>query len=295
MGIRVRDVIDWATGRLGTAGVDGSRVEAELLVAHVLGVDRGRLVVVDSMTDDQHRAVETLVERRATREPLQHVLGTAPFGPLELAVGPGVFIPRPETELLLDWAVRACADAGTSPHVVDLCSGSGALALGVATLTDATVVAVEKDPAALRWLQRNVSDAPEACRRRIGVRQGDATTLDWRSPGDPGVDVVVANPPYVPTTTEVPPEVAEHDPAIAVFGGADGMAVMTPMLAVIAATLVPGGRFAVEHDDSTAARVVDAVESTGAFDDVRSHRDLAGRPRFVTARRRSVAADGVGR
>jgi release factor glutamine methyltransferase len=294
MTARVRDVIAAAAARLERAGVESPRVDAELLVAHVLRIDRGRLAVVDPLTDEQHEELTAFVARRADREPLQHILGDTAFGPVSLAVGPGVFVPRPETELLLEWAVRACAQAGPTPRVVDLCSGSGALALGVAALTDATVVAVEKDTDALVWLRRNVTAAPEAWRRRVDVRAGDATTLDWRVPADGTVDVVVSNPPYVPTTVAVPPEVADHDPAVAVFGGRDGMSVITPMAAVIAAVLAPGGRCAVEHDDTTADRVVAALGATDAFDEITAHRDLAGRPRFVSARRRSDPTAGVG-
>ncbi|WP_299577369.1 peptide chain release factor N(5)-glutamine methyltransferase [uncultured Williamsia sp.] len=290
MTARVRDVIASATRQLAEAGVESPRVDAEHLVAHALRTDRGRLVVVDEMTDTQHAAVTDLVSRRADREPLQHILGDAAFGPLTLAVGPGVFVPRPETELLLEWAVQACTAAAPSPRVVDLCSGSGALALGVAALTDATVVAVEKDDDALTWLRRNVAATPESRLRRVDVRHGDATTLDWRRDSDGAVDVVVSNPPYVPTTVDVPPEVADHDPAIAVFGGRDGMSVITPMAAVVAAILAPGGRCAIEHDDTTADRVTAALDGTDAFDEITSHTDLSGRPRFVTARRRSDAA-----
>lgn len=295
MTARVRDVIASATRRLAQAGVPSPRVDAELLVAHVLRTDRGRLVVVDAMTDGQHAEVTALVDRRADREPLQHILGDAAFGPLTLAVGPGVFVPRPETELLLEWAVQACATVGPSPRVVDLCSGSGALALGVAALTEATVVAVEKDDDALTWLRRNVYAQPKARRRRVEVRRGDATNLDWWGEGDDAVDVVVSNPPYVPTTVDVPPEVADYDPPIAVFGGRDGMDVITPMAAVVAAVLAPGGHCAIEHDDTTADRVIAALGATGAFEDIASRTDLAGRPRFVTARRRSSSPSPVGR
>ncbi|MEH3155772.1 MAG: peptide chain release factor N(5)-glutamine methyltransferase [Gordonia paraffinivorans] len=294
MATRVRDVIAAATARLADAGVGSPRVDAALLVAHALQTDRGRLVVVDSLTDDQHAHVRALVDRRAGREPLQHILGAAAFGPVTLAVGPGVFVPRPETELLLEWAVHACAAVGPAPRVVDLCSGSGALALGVAALTDAGVVAVEKDPAALVWLRRNVTASPESQRRRVEVRAGDATTLDWRRPTDGSVDVLVSNPPYVPAAADVPAEVADHDPAVAVFGGEDGMSVITPMASVIAAVLAPAGRCAIEHDDTTADRVVAALHATDAFEEIVSHRDLTGRPRFVSARRRSAPATTMG-
>ncbi len=239
--------------------------------------------MAEEMTAAHLAHLDRLLARRIAREPLQHILGTAPFGPVDLAVGPGVFIPRPETEVLLQWAVRACA--GTRrPRVVDLCSGSGALAISIATAVDvATVVAVEHDPDALLWLRHNVARADTSTRVRVVVVDGDARDQSLLAAGS--AEVVVSNPPYVPDGTHLAPEVCEHDPAVAVFGGPDGMTVITPMIALIARALVPGGCCAIEHDDTTADLVVAALGASRAFDEIEEHTDLAGRPRFVSARR----------
>ncbi|MYR06091.1 peptide chain release factor N(5)-glutamine methyltransferase [Gordonia sp. SID5947] len=283
----VESELSWATQVLGQAGIDSARGDAEWLLAAVLGIDRGRLLVADGLDDDTRARFRALVARRTMRIPLQHIVGTAAFGPAELAVGPGVFIPRPETELLAEWAVGIGARAGGTATIVDLCSGSGALAIAIATmLPTARLWAVERSPAALEWLRRNVASAPPGVADRITVVAADVTDVEQMRIGLPwgSVDVVVANPPYVPQAATVSPEVA-HDPADAVFGGADGMSVITPMLPIIAELLMPGGAMGVEHDDTTSAAVLAAVESVGVFDDVRARDDLAGRPRFVTARR----------
>ncbi|WP_296394298.1 peptide chain release factor N(5)-glutamine methyltransferase [Williamsia sp.] len=283
-----RAVIAAAADRLTAAGVESPRVDAELLVAHVLGVDRGRLVAADDLTDPQAAQLDSLLDRRAAREPLQHILGSASFGPVDLAVGPGVFVPRPETEAILEWAYAVCVGLDR-PRVVDLCSGSGALAIAVATtVSDAGVVAVENDPDALIWLRANVARVGDAVRRRLSVVAGDVRDRHLLAPGT--VDVVVANPPYVPEGADLSPEVVEHDPAIAVFGGVDGMSVITPMIGLITRALVPGGRCAIEHDDTTADLVVAELRRHGAFDQIEAHADLTGRPRFVTARRTAEAA-----
>ncbi|MGU3292293.1 peptide chain release factor N(5)-glutamine methyltransferase [Williamsia sp. M5A3_1d] len=280
----LRTAVRAATDRLCTAGVASPRVDAELLIAHVLGVDRGRLFLVDAIGAEQCGRLDGLLARREAREPLQHIIGRAAFGPIELAVGPGVFVPRPETEALLEWAVGECARNAPAPAVVDLCSGSGALAIAVATsVPDATVTAVEKDAEAWTWLQRNVDAAPEAVRRRIGTRRADV--LDPDAIGDLRADVVVSNPPYVPLGAALDPEVVGHDPAVALFGGDDGMSVITPMAGVIAGMLRTGGACGIEHDDTTSDAVVAALGASGAFTDITAHHDLAGRPRFVTARR----------
>lgn len=282
-----RAVIIAATARLAAAGVDSPRVDAEMLVAHVLGVDRGRLVAAADLTDDQAARLDQLLDRRSGREPLQHIVGSASFGPVDLAVGPGVFVPRPETEAILEWAGAVCAGSD-HPRVVDLCSGSGALAIAMATtVTDATVIAVENDPGALIWLRDNVSRTDESVRRRLTVIEGDVREQDVLAPAS--ADVVVANPPYVPESADLSPEVRDHDPAVALFGGADGMSVITPMIGLIARALVPGGRCAIEHDDSTADLVVGELRRYAGFDEVEARTDLTGRPRYVTARRTAGA------
>ncbi|MCX6471809.1 MAG: peptide chain release factor N(5)-glutamine methyltransferase [Corynebacteriales bacterium] len=282
--VDLRATLRAATDLLRAAGVASPRVDAELLTAHVLDVDRGRLLVVDAIDAGQRDRLEGLITRRAAREPLQHIIGRAAFGPIDLAVGPGVFVPRPETEALLEWAVGECARHVPAPAVVDLCAGSGALALAVAaSVPDASVTAVENDPAAWTWLLRNAGETTDAVRGRITTRRADV--LDPDALRDLRADVVVSNPPYVPLGASLDPEVVDHDPAVALFGGDDGMSVIAPMIGVIAGILRAGGACGIEHDDSTSDAVVAAFESSGAFTDITAHADLAGRPRFVTARR----------
>lgn len=264
---------------LAKAGVASPRVDAELLAAYVLGVPRSRLALSPGFSREQFAEFSRLVSLRATRVPLQHLTGTAPFRHLELAVGPGVFVPRPETELLVDWVLSVLPRP--SATVVDLCAGSGAIALSVATeAPGSTVYAVESSSAALSWLRRNASAYP-------GIEVVSGSVLDpvLLSTLDGQVDVVVSNPPYVPSGSAVPAEVSEHDPAEAVFGGPDGLAVIRPVVSVAARLLRPGGWLGIEHDDSHGVVVPDLLRASGVFETVEDHRDLAGLPRFVTAQR----------
>jgi release factor glutamine methyltransferase len=266
-----------ATSDLAAAGVATPRVDAELLAAAVLGVHRGRLMLIDRIRTAEAERLVTLIARRARRIPLQHLIGTAAFRHRELAVGDGVFVPRPETELLAGWGIDHVAPGAT---VVDLCSGSGAIALSVADeARPGRVIAVERSPAALAWLRRNAAGTP------VEVVSGDVTDPGLLAGLDGTVDLVLCNPPYVPEGTAVPPEVADHDPAEAVFGGADGLAVIRPVIALAARLLRPGGMAGIEHDDVHAAAVPDLLRADGRFTAVEEHADLAGRPRFATARR----------
>jgi release factor glutamine methyltransferase len=265
-----------AVAELAAAGVASPRVDAELLAAHVLEIPRGRLLLAGSMRADELRRFRVLVAERARRIPLQHLLGTAAFRHLELSVGDGVFVPRPETELLAGWGI---ARAHAGDVVVDLCSGTGAIALSLADeVKDIDVYAVERSPVALSFLRRNAAAFP-----RVRVVEGDVT--------DPGLlaglraGLVLCNPPYVPDGTAVPPEVAEHDPADAVFGGADGLDVIRPVIAVAARLLRAGGYFGIEHDDAHGSAVPALLRADGRFTEVTAHDDLTGRPRFATARR----------
>lgn len=279
-----------AISALERSGVSSPRVDAELLTAHVLGVSRGRLALAPPLAPHQLCELRKLVARRAERVPLQHLTGTAGFGRLELAVGPGVFVPRPETELLAQWAVSAAAAMGDAqdtggPVVVDLGSGSGALAFSIAhELPAARVYAVERSPAALRWLRHNAAARVAAGDRPVAVVAGDATDPAVLADLAGGVDLVVCNPPYVPAGSPVPPEVAEHDPPEAVFAGPDGLAVIRPVVARAAALLRRGsGRFGLEHDETHAAALPPLLARW--FTEIVDHHDLAGRPRYVTARR----------
>lgn len=281
----VQDAVARAVAVFTGAGLASPRVEAELLVAYVLGVPRGRLVLAPDLSADQARRLAELVTARALRVPLQHLTGRAAFRRIELAVGRGVFVPRPETELLAGWGIAAAA-ARAEPVVVDLCAGSGAIALSVAHETPAALVyAVESYADALEWLRRNAAERAAAGDRPVEVVAADVTDVDALAPLAGRADVVLCNPPYVPEGVPVPPEVAGWDPATAVFAGSDGLAVVRPAVALAARLLRPGGAFGVEHDDGHDATVPALLAETGCFDDIEGHRDLADRPRYTTARR----------
>jgi len=273
----VQEAIAAAAAVLTEAGIDAPRVDAELLAAAVLGVPRGRLWTVTGFDDAAAARFTELVKQRAARRPVQHLLGTAPFRLGEVAVGPGVFIPRPETELLVDWGLDRLRGLA-APVVVDLCAGTGAIALSVAREhPGARVHAVEDAPEALVWLRRNAGGVAA-----VTVVAGDATDPATLADLDGRVDLVLCNPPYVPAGTPVPPEVGEHDPDRAVFAGPDGLDVIRRVIPRAVALLRPGGWFGVEHDDSHAEAVPALLRGWG---DVTQHPDLAGRPRFATARR----------
>lgn len=274
----VRQAIADAAAVLAAAGVDSARVDAEYLAAHAAGVDRARVMFTEPDAAFYSHFAD-LVERRAQRIPLQHLIGTAAFGPVEVQVGPGVFIPRPETEALLEWAMKQ--PVPPSPVIVDLCTGSGALALALAhTWPQAEVVAVEKSPEALVYARRNCAGTA------VELLAADVTVPSLLADRNGTVDLLVSNPPYIPEGAELDPEVIDHDPAAALFGGPDGMSVIVPIIALAARLLRPGGALGIEHDDTTADQVVAALERDGTFGDITARRDLTGRPRFVTATRR---------
>jgi release factor glutamine methyltransferase len=232
-------------------------------------------------------ALRRLVVRRAAREPLQHLLGTAVLGPVVVAVGPGVFIPRPETELLFEWGLRAVADV-PSPLVVDLCTGTGALALAVAaSRPDAVVHAVEADSGALSWARRNIEDHVAVGGTPVTLHAADVRWNDLLIELESHVDLVLCNPPYVPDGTRLPPEVTDWDPPGAVFGGPDGLEIIRAVIAVSAGLLRYGGHLAIEHDDTHGEVVPALLRRRRVLTDVEEHHDLNGRPRFATARRMS--------
>lgn len=271
-----------AAGRLASAGVASPEHDAAELLAYVLGTTRPHLSLVDDVTASQATEYDALVTRRVLREPLQHLVGVAAFRYLELAVGPGVFVPRPETELLAGWGVekaQAVADGGRTPVVVDLCTGSGAVALSVATeVPESEVHAVELGDAAIAWAARNLTGSG------VDLRHGDMS--DAFHDLDGTVDVVVCNPPYIPLEAyeSVEAEARDHDPQLALFSGRDGLDALRVVETVAARLLRPGGVAGAEHADVQGESAPALFAATGRWSDVRDHEDLAGRPRFVTAR-----------
>lgn len=273
-----RAVLATAVERLRAAGVPSPEHDAAELLAHVLGTERGRLVLVEEVGPGALPAYDALVARRAAREPLQHLTGRAWFRHVELAVGPGVFVPRPETELLAGWAVEQ-AGLLDEPVVVDLCTGSGAVARSVAhEVPAARVHAVELDPAAHAWAERNLLGTG------VDLRLGDMATELEELAGT--VDVVVCNPPYVPLEAweSVAPEARDHDPHLALFSGDDGLDALRVLERRAAVLLRPGGVLGAEHADVQGSSAPGVLSASGRWRDVRDHRDLAGRARFVTAR-----------
>jgi release factor glutamine methyltransferase len=261
-------------------------VDAEHLLAHVLGISRMELhnpVTVENAINaigDITVIEETfwkLLDRRCAHEPLQYLTGVAYFRYLELQVGPGVLVPRPESELLVDAVLKNIEGREGAVSVIDLGAGSGALTLAIATEAPQThLIAVEKDPAAVEWLRKNVSRIDETVR----IIESDVEdALD-------GVkcDVVIANPPYIPDGQELPRDVAEHEPAIALFGGEDGMTIPRRFINTAARLLKSGGFLAIEHHESQPIDIAAAMLSD--FENIQCHNDLVGRPRFTTGTRR---------
>lgn len=275
----VTAALAWAIGMLERAGVDSPRADAEWLLSHVTGTPRAALR--SARPDDRQRAeYERLVRARAERVPLQHLTGTAAFRYIELAVGPGVFIPRPETETVAGWVIEQ-AQQFAAPCVVDLCAGSGAIAGSVANeVPSARVFAVELGDEAYRWAERNLAGSG------VDVRHGDIR--DELGDLDGEVDIVVANPPYIPVEAweSVQIEVRDHDPGLALWGGADGLDMIMTVEQVAARLLRPGGLVAVEHADVQTRCAPQIFVESGSWDHVRDRTDLAGKPRFVTAERR---------
>ncbi|CAI9405174.1 peptide chain release factor N(5)-glutamine methyltransferase [Nocardioides sp. T2.26MG-1] len=273
-----RAVLSAATEQLRQAGVASPEHDAAALLAHVLGTTRSGLAVVEDIAPSALEEYDALVARRAAREPLQHLTGSVGFRHVELAVGPGVFVPRPETELLAGWAVEQ-ASALQAPVVVDLCTGSGAVARAVADeVPDAVLHAVELDEAAHRWAVRNLAGTS------VDLRLGDMATAFDDLLG--AVDVVTCNPPYIPLDAweSVAPEARDHDPHLALFSGADGLDAIRVLERRAAELLRPGGVVGFEHADVQGESAPAVFAASGRWSDVRDHVDLAGRARFTTAR-----------
>ena len=273
------ELIDRGTRAFEVAEIESARVDAELIVAFVLSVSRGELqtmVIMGESLDDTAK-VEEFFERRAAREPLQHLTGEAYFRNLTLKVGKGVFVPRPETELLTQLAIDAAAKF-ENPTVIDLCAGSGAIGIAIATeLPTAKVFAVEKSADAFKYTKENYAAlAPHAT-----VILGDAVDAFQELNGQ--VQVVVSNPPYIPAAmVPIYPEVALHDPALALYSGDDGLDLIRAISKRALELLVTGGTVAIEHADMQSEAVVQLLLADG-WRDVVDHKDFNGRPRAVTA------------
>lgn len=273
-------LLDEATAALTDAGVASPRVDAELLMSHVVGTPRGMLLHA-RVQGPQVQVYRDMVAARARRVPLQHLTGSVGFRYVDLEVGPGVFVPRPETELLAGWAVEQASAVLASgrdqpPVVLDLCTGSGAIALSVVhEVPQARVHAVELDEGAFSWAERNLGDSG------VDLRLGDA--FDAFDDLDDTVDVVVCNPPYIPLEAweSVAPEARDHDPALALWSGDDGLDAMRALEATAWRLLRRGGAVGAEHADAQGESAPAVFAQRWA--DVRDHVDLAGRPRYVTA------------
>ncbi|WP_265444953.1 peptide chain release factor N(5)-glutamine methyltransferase [Flexivirga meconopsidis] len=283
----LRAAVDAATAQLREVGVPSARADALALLAHVRGVPgaelQRQLVLGATLDAATRQAYDELVAQRRARVPLQHLTGTAPFRHLELAVGPGVFVPRPETELLVDLALRAVADV-SAPTVVDLCTGSGAIALAIKhELPAADVSAIELDPMAHAWAARNRDNLGLDVEIDCGAAESAFPDLDG------GVDLVVSNPPYIPVgMVPIDPEVRDHDPEVALYGGSeDGLRIPIVVAARAAQLLRPGGVLIMEHADSQGDSLPAALRQQGVWSRVSDHLDLTERPRAVTAVRRA--------
>ncbi|QEW02592.1 peptide chain release factor N(5)-glutamine methyltransferase [Microbacterium lushaniae] len=275
-----------ATARLAAAGVPDPDVDAELLAAHVLGAGRGAVQAAairgDGMDAESAAALEDLVQRRCARVPLQHLTGRAPFRHLELAVGPGVFVPRPETEMVAQLAIDAlAAAAGAEPVAVDLGTGSGAIALAMATeVPHARVYAAEKSADAFVWATENA--------RRVGAANLTVVRADLADAFgdlDGTVSVVASNPPYVPDGA-IPrdPEVRLFDPPAALYGGPDGLDVVRVLSRVGLRLAHPGGVIVIEHGEWQGAAIRELLTADG-WRAAATHPDLTMRDRATTALR----------
>ena len=290
----VNDVLAAVQHQLHRAGIDSPTAEAAIIVSHVLEVSRGKLGVMralgEDITEDAVAHIEQLARARATRVPLQHLTGETTFYGVDLKVEPGVFIPRVETEILVETTLQHFDGGNGQLKLLDLCTGSGAIAAALADqfaqrARATRTWAVDLDPDAVKLAQRNTRHY------NVTVLCADATGTEAISAADPTLanqlgsfDVVVSNPPYIPTATPVTQPEAEQDPHVALYGGSpDGLAVPQQIAAVAAEWLAPGGFFMMEHDHTHAAEIADALHKNPLWHQVETVRDLTGTQRFVSA------------
>jgi release factor glutamine methyltransferase len=287
----VRPLLIEAAGQLRVAGVESPEQDARQLLAYAAGVELARLPLLDGVDDAAAAYFQTLIDKRLHRIPLQHLTGRAHFRHLELEVGPGVFVPRPETEVMTGWAIEqlrpmvyavARGESRHLPVVVELGTGSGAVAKSIATeLTGTRVYAVEISEEAAAYASRNLADT--TVELYVQDMIGALPELNG------AVDLVIANPPYIPFEAfeSVVPEVRDHDPPLALVSGQDGLDAIRVVVAEAARLLRPAGLLCVEHADVQGESAQQVVLDHGGFSGVRDHPDLVGRARFVTALRRT--------
>jgi release factor glutamine methyltransferase len=283
----VRPLLHQAATELREVGVTSPEQDARQLLAYAAGIELARLPLIDAVEDAQAAYFQTLITKRLRRVPLQHLTGQAHFRYLELEVGPGVFVPRPETEVMTGWAIEqlrpmvyavARGESRHLPVVVELGTGCGAVAKSIATeLTGTRVHAVEISEEAAAYAARNLADT--TVELHVQDMIGALPELDGT------VDLVIANPPYIPLEAfeSVVPEARDHDPLIALFAGTDGLDAIKVVAGEAARLLRPAGIVCIEHADLQGESAQQILVQHGAFAGVRDHLDLAGRPRFVTA------------
>ena len=278
--MKAKELLDF--GKSQFAGKDISPVDAELILAHFLGINRMELhakeiEISDDLVIDSFKHA---VSERLEGKPTQYITGIAPFRYLEYEVGPGVLIPRPETEIMVDEVLHQLSKFTEPVSIADLGSGAGGIAISIATETfgkkDVNVVAVEKSKEALKWLHRNI--AKHEVNVRV-VEEGVETALM-------GVkcDVVVANPPYLPDDQVIPIEL-KFEPDLALFGGkGDGMAAPKEFIKAATRLLKSGGLLAIEHNEVQGPLITKVLSLD--FEEIATYQDLNERPRFTIARRR---------
>lgn len=281
--MRAALALAWAKGHLEAVGSTSPMPEARTLLAHSAGVELSQVALLTTLDTVQAARFQELVEARATGIPVQHLTGRAFFRTVELQVGPGVFIPRPETEVMTGWAIERLAGL-EQPVVVELCAGSGAISRALAEeVPGARIHAVELDPTAAEYARRNLLGTG------VDLRVGDMAEAFPDLDGT--VDLVITNPPYIPLEAweSVEAQVRDHDPQLALFSGQDGLDAMRVVSRVAARLLRPGGWVCAEHAEVQAESAPQVFVDAGCFEQVRDLPDLTGRPRFVTGIRTGVA------
>ncbi|MEV7597130.1 HemK/PrmC family methyltransferase [Kitasatospora sp. NPDC089797] len=277
------DLLDEAVPALRAVARAQARREAAELAARVLGAEPDGLDPARPVDGRPARRLRELVRRRAEGVPLGHLTGRVVFAGLELTVGPGVFVPRPHSERVVA-AGRKAVEGVAGPTVVDLCAGSGAIGLALAhARPDARVHAVEFDPVAVDFTRRNAARRAALGDSAVTVHEGEVTRAVALTGLTAGVDLVLANPPFMPDAAEVPDEFGRYQPRQAVFGGADGLRVVRQVVDAAAALLRPGGVLVVEHGHLHGATVPALLRESGRFTDVSGHPDHDGWPLFSTA------------